>query len=155
VIYRRQSEMGISCIPRAGVFLLIGIAAGLSSAAFAAQAGCTRQEAIRAESEADSLRTWGQVFGSYQRYRQCDDGAIAEGYSASIAALLADRWDHVKELIALINAHPQFEAFVLRHVDVTMSLDQSKAIQENVQARCPRAGERLCAAVGKALAQAH
>jgi hypothetical protein len=147
--------MRISYHSRAGTFLLIGIAAGVLSVACAAQAGCARQQAIRAESEADSLRTWEQVFGAYQRYRQCDDGAIAEGYSASIAALLADRWDRVNELLVLSNAHPQFEAFVLRHVDVTMSLDQSKTIQENVRARCPRAGKRLCAAIGKALAQAH
>lgn len=147
--------MHISNSLRAVAFLLIGLAIGRSSVASAAQGACTRQDAMRAETEADSLRTWEQVFAAYERYRQCDDGAIAEGYSASIAALLADRWDDLEELLTLTHAHPKFEIFVLRHVDVTMTLDQGKAIQENVRSRCPRGGSLLCAAIGSALAEAH
>lgn len=116
---------------------------------------CTRQDAMIAEKEADSLRTWKQVFAAYDRYRHCDDGAIAEGYSASIAALLADRWDELEELLTLTHAHPNFETFVLHHVDVTMTLDQSKAIQQNARSRCPRDGSRLCTAIRNALAAAH
>jgi hypothetical protein len=59
---------------------------------------CTEQKAIRAEEEASVLHTWTEVYKSYQNYGECDDGAIAEGYSDSIAHLLSDNWNRISEL---------------------------------------------------------
>jgi len=42
---------------------------------------CTKAAAIEAEQEADSLSDWHHIFRSFRRFSQCDDGAIAEGYS--------------------------------------------------------------------------
>lgn len=108
---------------------------------------CKREEAIAAETEASTLKTWPEVLRSYQRFAHCDDGAISEGYSSSVATLLADRWDSLEELNTLSRAHPRFQAFVLRHLDETMDQDQDKAIQRNVRDHCPKGAMKLCEAI--------
>jgi hypothetical protein len=112
---------------------------------------CNREDAERAESEASSLDTWNQIYASYKRFRQCDDAAISEGYSASISELLAVRWDQLSELLALMDAHPSFRQFVLRHLDATMSLDDATSIERNIRKACPPRGASFCAAVRKRL----
>jgi hypothetical protein len=110
---------------------------------------CTREEAIKAETEASTLTTWSAVFESYVRYRQCDDGAISEGYGNSVATLLASHWDQFEHLRKLVRAHPKFEGFVLRHVDQTMTSDQGKGIKENIHVKCPINGNELCKSIIK------
>jgi hypothetical protein len=128
--------------------LLVGLL-GVASATDAAPQKCTREQAIKAETEASSLKTWHEVFRSYECYGQCDDGAIGEGYSHSVATLLASRWDQIEELVLLVNADPKFEGFVLRHVDETMTGEQGKAIKENVRFKCPTAANGVCEAINK------
>ena len=53
---------------------------------------CTTAEGRRVMDEADRVRTWNALYKSYRLYRQCDDGAIAEGYSESVARILVDHW---------------------------------------------------------------
>jgi hypothetical protein len=114
---------------------------------------CTRAQAIQAETEASTLKTWAKVFTSYQRYKQCDDGAIAEGYSGSVADLLAGHWDRIGELVRLSASHPGFEHFVINHVDVTMSMDQYKVIRKRAKYSCPATARQLCAAIEKRLSE--
>jgi len=99
---------------------------------------------MKAESEASTLETWQAVFESYKKYKQCDDGAIAEGYSSSIATLPADHWGDVSQLARLSNQNTAFRNFVVRHVDVTMSFDQATKIKKNVAQRCPSGAKKLC-----------
>jgi len=131
--------------------LALWIALGLVFAANAAPLECTRDDAIRSETEASTLTTWQLVFQSYKRYQQCDDGAISEGYSNSVATLLADSWDHLNELTALSRAHPGFKKFVLRHVDELMGSDQSKKIAGHIRSNCPADAARLCEEIKKRL----
>jgi len=114
---------------------------------------CTREEARRAESEASSLRTWQQIFESHQRFRNCDDGAISEGYSGSVAELLANHWDQTEQLLSLPHAQPGFERFVIRHLDDMMTQDQDARIQNNVRHACPAQGVAFCSAVKKRFAE--
>lgn len=105
---------------------------------------CTRQQAIEAETEASKLSSWRAILESYNKYLQCDDGAIAEGYSFSVAAILADRWDEISELAELTEGNRPFRDFVLRHVDETMKGEQNKKIIYNAKNRCPKGAEELC-----------
>lgn len=130
-----------------GLSLLIAALLASASAAGADAKQCTQDEAIAAETEASTLKTWPEIFQSYQRYGHCDDAAISEGYSDSVATLVADRWDLIPELNALARAHPAFRAFVLRHLDDLMSIDQDKTIRENAQAHCPKGATALCTAI--------
>ena len=118
-----------------------------SSAAGADAKQCTQEEAMAAETEAEGLKTWPEIFQSFRRYAHCDDAAISEGYSASVATLIADRWDLILQLNALAGAHPAFRAFVLRHLDETMNADQVVTIRENAQGHCPKGAKALCSAI--------
>lgn len=131
----------------AHVVVSLGLALVLTSCARAVPLKCTRDDAIKAETEASSLKTWDAVFSSYKRYKQCDDGAVAEGYSVSVAYLLASRWMDADTLVKLSNADPDFGRFVIKHVDETMSMDQGKSIKKNAATNCPSKAKNLCEAI--------
>jgi hypothetical protein len=128
----------------AQVVFSIGLVLGFTSCARAAPTECTRDDAIKAEAEASSLKTWSAVLGSYKRYKQCDDGAIAEGYSASVAYLLASRWADTETLVKQSNNDPEFLRFVIRHVDETMNINQGKSIKNSAATNCPANAKKLC-----------
>jgi hypothetical protein len=112
-----------------------------------AQKKCTDDDAKHAEEEASSLKTWGQVYRSYQRFAQCDDAAIGEGYSSTIAHLMADEWSQIGQLGRLTSKDKSFETFILHHVDELMSLDQTRKIEENASTRCPAGANKLCRSI--------
>jgi hypothetical protein len=53
---------------------------------------------------------------------------VAEAWSDFVATLLAEHWGAIRDLNALAKTHPSFGKFVLRHIDETMSLDQSRPL---------------------------
>src|SRR6516225_7917663 len=79
---------------------------------------CTRAEQIQVENEAVNLRTWDSLYKSYKRYGHCDDVDAAEGYSESIARILADHWETLPRLAELIQKDRSFGRFV--GLDATM-----------------------------------
>jgi hypothetical protein len=105
---------------------------------------CSPQEAIRAERESSSLQSWADVHESYKKYVQCDDGAISEGYSNSVAYLLSEKWSTVDQLNRLVEHDKGFEKFVLRHIDELMSAAQAEKIRANADDRCPLQAGHLC-----------
>lgn len=121
-------------------------------ASMASPQQCTRSQAIQAETQADTLKTWAEVFASYQHYKQCDDGAIAEGYSDSIAKLLSAHWDQIGELAKLSTIDAGFERFVVRHIDELMTPDQYSVIRQQVTSSCPANASRLCTKMKKRVA---
>lgn len=131
----------------AQVVFPLGLVLGFASCARAAPLKCTHEDAIKAETEASSLKTWDAVFSSYKRYKQCDDGAISEGYSASVAYLLASRWTDIDTLVKLSNANPDFRRFVIEHVDETMNMDQGKSIKKSAATNCPAKAKKMCGAI--------
>ncbi len=132
------------------LYLSLAIAAMICFGVAAnASAKCTQEDARKAETEAGSLATWPALFASYTHYQHCDDGAISEGYSNSVATLLASHWEQIDRLRELIRAHPKFQDFVLRHVDHTMTSNQGDAIKKNLRAKCPAEGRKLCKAILK------
>lgn len=135
----------------AKLILALGLALSQVNVANATQQ-CTQAEAMKAEAESSSLTTWHEVIGSYERYRQCDDGAISEGYSASVAALLASHWEETHELKKLFAKNHDFEQFVIRHIDETMTAEQGDAIKKHVQSDCSKA-DCICKVISKRLSE--
>jgi hypothetical protein len=88
-----------------------------------ADGSCSRDEAIKAEKSVGTLKSWPDVFASFQRFRHCDDAAIAEGYSESITKILDSHWSTIGSLHAL-SRHGGFLDFVLRHIDDTVPADR-------------------------------
>ena len=105
---------------------------------------CSKEDAIRADTGASTLKDWTEVYIAYKQFAQCDDGGIGEGYSESIARLLSNRWSAVGGLNRLTSRDKGFEKFVLRHVDETMSPTEAKAIRRNAEDRCPSGAKRVC-----------
>jgi hypothetical protein len=130
---------------RSWIFISVVLLACSSS--LHAQKQCTESEAKSAESEASTLSTWGALYKSYQRYTQCDDGAIGEGYSATVAHLLADNWSQFDQLRRIMSSNKGFAGFVLRHIDELMSPEQERTIHENASKRCPTNGKSICRSI--------
>jgi hypothetical protein len=112
-------------------------------------AACSPEEGKSAELVADQLQSWPDVHRAYAQYGKCDDGAVAEGFSDSIARLLAVRWESVGVLIRLAHLHPNFGEFVLKHIDSLMSPEQGRKIERNARLRCPNGAESLCRGVAQ------
>jgi hypothetical protein len=109
---------------------------------------CTDEEAKRADSETDALKTWNSVYSFYKQFSQCDDGGVAEGISEAVAKKLANQWDSVGELVKLGSKDKGFEDFVVRHVDETIDWDRdAPKIHENAKLHCPANSRRLCKAL--------
>ena len=125
--------------------IVLALCIGAENQAFGAgEKRCSRDEATAADGEAATLRDWDSVYRSFERYAQCDDAGIGEGYSESIARLLAEDWKHFSKLDKLASRDKGFEKFVLHHVDELMTPDQEKKIYENTRLRCPATAKRLC-----------
>jgi hypothetical protein len=121
-----------------------------SSAASARTELCLERQATRADAAADGLTSWRQAYSFFRRYRDCDDGAIAEGFSDGVAELLANHWTQIRDLDRLSRAHPSFRAFVLKHINGTIGSDQVETILANATRRCPRSARELCHRVAAA-----
>jgi hypothetical protein len=105
---------------------------------------CPREQAQKAEAEADQLRSWSTVYASFRRYAGCDDGAVGEGYSDSIAKLLSSHWREFEQLRELATRNSSFRSFVLRHVDELMTPEQATSIARNAEYHCPTKAKSLC-----------
>jgi hypothetical protein len=111
---------------------------------------CTDEQAAQAEKQVDSLKTWDQVYRSFKKFAQCDDGAIAEGYSDAVGKLLANDWGHFPRLAKLARVDKDFERFVVRHVDESLTSHALKKISQNARSKCPANANRLCALLAAA-----
>jgi hypothetical protein len=99
--------------------------------------------------EGDTLRSWDSLYRSYKLYRQCDDGAIAEGYSKSVVRILADHWSTPPRLATLSRRDARFLRFVVGHVDATTNLDDLKNIRINANTQCPPRLSAICTDLAK------
>jgi len=111
---------------------------------FADDAGCAPEVVWHAENIAASLKNWDDVYVAYEKYRSCDDGSVAEGFSDSIGGILASNWDSIIRLAELTKSDGSFKAFVLKHIDETLPNEMLHRIKENADNRCPIRHIDLC-----------
>ena len=129
----------------------IFVACVLSCRGVYAQGGtCTDEQARRADADVDRLHTWDQLYRSFQRYRQCDGGAIAEGYSKSVARILAHHWKTLPRLAYLAKRSDGFWHFVLDHINATADEDDLRRIKRRAATQCPTGLRRMCRDIRKA-----
>ena len=105
---------------------------------------CKTADAEAAEKEADRLRSWHALHKSFLRFRQCDDGAIAEGCSESVARILVDHWDSLPRLGSISKKDNRFLQFVMNHVDATLDIKDIKTIRTNAVRHCSPERHELC-----------
>lgn len=99
----------------------------------------------------DHLKTWNDLSQLFKKYRGCDDGALAEGYSEFVVRTLAGRWDTLEELKKLAAEDKAFEALVLKHIDASADPADIVTILRNVKEHCPADSVQLCSAIEKAV----
>jgi len=128
------------------VFCLVLMMGFGGSADAATQRVCTEAEVKEAQKEADQLTDWDSVYRSFKRFAHCDEGGIAEEYSDSVGRLLARDWKHLNTFVRL-SADQDFEQFVIRHVDETMSEDEAALVINNARLHCPPGAKRLCQSI--------
>ena len=107
-------------------------------------AGCSREESMNGEKAASAARhSWDEMYDAFHRFSLCDDGGIAEGFSDSVANLLASHWDDLHDLEHLAEANKAFRAFVLKHIDATASEKDLRRILEHTK-NCPGYARPIC-----------
>jgi hypothetical protein len=96
------------------------------------------------EPKAAYLKTWDEVYNAWKLYRQCDDGAISEGFSESITQILVLSWTEKGHLIDLIKNQPEFEEFVIKHIDESVPYKRLSKIGQTAKMRCVYATHDFC-----------
>lgn len=130
--------------------VLVSFAAGLlvaTATSDASQSRCPPSIAREAEVKASSVRSWKELHSAFRKYRKCDEGSVGEAFSDSVGRLLSAGDGGLKELSALCRKDPEFERFVIRHIDETIPVDTLDMINSNAADRCPKGATRLCAAL--------
>ena len=87
------------------------------------------------------------MYRSYKRFRNCDEGAIAEEYSYAIGHLLAHNWDRLDDLVRLAASDREFAGFVVLHIDENIPEDDAQLIVRNSRQRCPTGARWLCRSI--------
>jgi len=107
---------------------------------------CTVAESERALTKALTVTplTWDALYKSYRLYGNCDDGAIGEGYSESVARILVDHWRTLPRLASLAKKDADFRHFVLKHVDATLDMKDVEKIRTKAETQCPPGLHVLC-----------
>ncbi|MGX5108541.1 hypothetical protein ACWKYD_07035 [Enterobacter cloacae] len=118
-------------------------------------AGCeTVEEMDAADAAISEIHDWTDVNSFYSHFRQCDDGSISEGVSATVVSLLAHRWETSDQLEKITDKDKTFESWVLNHIDTTVDDLDLEIIVKNATDKCPGSDGKLCVKIGSAANQA-
>lgn len=112
--------------------------------------GCNSTLARAADSASDSWRSWPSIYAAYQRYGQCDDGALGEDFSDRIVHLLASNWGTLNQAQRLIAREPAFQAFIIRHIDASADPNELRSVQRYATHSCPPSTTGLCGQIAGA-----
>ncbi len=105
---------------------------------------CTKKEEQIIESKAAYLKTWDEVFDSWEKFKHCDDGSIAEGFTESITKNLVKNWTEDGHLIRLIKNKPKFEKFILEHINEAVPYDRLSILGHMAEMRCQNSTLEFC-----------
>jgi hypothetical protein len=107
-----------------------------------------------ADTAASSIKNWNDAYSFFHNFKQCDDGYIAEGLSATLTHMLANRWHMAPQLDAMFKKDKAFEAWVLNHMNTTVDDRDLEIIVTNAEEKCPDGGKPFCSKVKAAASQA-
>ena len=120
-----------------------------TEAAYAQGHPCTIPKGQQALNEADTLRSWDALYRSYKKFGNCDDGEIGEGYSESVARILADHWATLPRFVRLAEKDGAFRAFAIRHLDATLNTDDIEKIKKSATTHCQMELRNTCTDLAK------
>lgn len=114
---------------------------------------CSKKDEIYIERLAAKVTNWNQLHKLYKRYHQCDDGAIAEGFSESVSIILSQSWEQLGSLQRIIQKDASFETFILNHLDESLPEERLQSIENLARNSCPGSARKLCDNIIKRLKQ--
>jgi hypothetical protein len=126
------------------ITLSLAIALLSTQVGYAQKHHCTDVDGRRALDEAAMLRSWDALYKSFRLYHHCDDGAIGEGYSESVARILVDQWNTLPRFAHLAVKDAEFRDFVMKHVDATLEMSDVNEINKRARTQCPSALHGVC-----------
>jgi len=104
----------------------------------------TVKEMDTADAAASKIQNWADVSSFFKKYKQCDDGYIAEGLSHTISTLLAEDWRTVDQLNVMTNKDKIFESWVVKHINTTADDSDLALIVKNAKENCAVRNTHLC-----------
>lgn len=132
--------------------IAVALIATTPAYASAASGGaCSPIDAMRAEDMASTANSWSKVYSAYKKFKHCDDGSIAEGFSDSISTLLALDGNMMSEFARLAAKDPGFQSFVVKHIDETVPVERLPAIEHMRESHCARSRDRFCKSLADAI----
>lgn len=111
---------------------------------------CVQSESMEAPGV---LKNWEDIYASYKRYVQCDDGAVSEAYSDSICTMLANNWKSLHDLTEITDTDKDFLKFVIRHIDGSAHSHDLETIHYNAEYACAEISYTLCSLIQKRSAE--
>ena len=120
------------------LLLAVAMVLGLASLPSAAtpKVSCSKDMYHRADASlASAADGWSSLMRHQKAFGSCDDGALAEGYSDAVVALLARRWDQFDAFFRLSSRSPNFRQSAIRHIDPTASPDDLREVVRHA-AKC-------------------
>jgi len=109
---------------------------------------------MEAESSVSRLNNWEDVYKSFKKFRFCDDGAIAEGYSDVVERMLSNQWGQLEELVKLSSSDKGYIVFVVKHIDATADKSDVENIIVNSSTKCPESAKSVCSEIEKSAREA-
>ena len=111
---------------------------GSSLAAHAADKPCGQ-----AEKAIDRVATWGQLYTSWQDFKHCDKGPIAELYTDAILRLIVD-WKHMDGLASNVDKDKDYRQFIYDHLKSPAAKDDIQSVYSRAKASCPKGLDGFC-----------
>jgi hypothetical protein len=127
--------------------IVLGLLLTGFSGASSARTACSEVD----ENVSYGLKSWSALHAAYARYKECDDGALAEGFSEAVARLMADHWTDLPQALPLFHSDPAFEAWSTRHLDCTNDYNDHVKIEELAEKSCPAGFQEFCGKLVTAL----
>jgi hypothetical protein len=126
-------------------------AAQLCGTADARHPICSAKAYNRADASLPAAgRSWSTLNRHWQFFRQCDDGALAEGYSDAVVRLLANRWRQFDAFASLARRDSDFRRWAIAHIDASASSNDLRVIVQHARRCADRSNEDLCRRVERA-----
>ena len=98
---------------------------------------------IEAETSIPNLNNWNDIYLSYRKFNNLDDGAIAEAYSDVIVKMFADHWSELKLFIKIISKDQKFYSFALKHIDATADVADLEKVMNNSSKHCRKSMQNV------------
>lgn len=111
-----------------------------------AEGPCNPKDAAAAGKAIDRVNNWEQLHKSWKDWKQCDSGAVADGFTDAIMRLGVD-WKGVETLASNMRDDPQYHDFVIAHIKADPVKEDRDALFSRAKSNCPKGQDAFCAQI--------